>query len=76
MVRTPDDEFGEYLMCENFGQRGLRPRFGRTPLLVVWPPLRHRRRVLRTIWVYLAASNYDFLNLKPPDTRIDVSETT
>ena len=47
-VRTLDDKFGEDLMCENFGQRGLRTVYWRTPSLAVWRPMRSQRRVLRT----------------------------
>ena len=53
LMRTLDDGFGEDLMCENFGQRGLRTVYWRTPCLAVWRPMRSQRRVLRTTFTMI-----------------------
>ena len=64
LIRTLDDGFGGDLMCENFGQRGLRTVYWRTPCLAVWRPMRSWRRVLRTmIATRFSKSFYDHLGI-------------
>ena len=59
LIGISDDGFGEDLMCEMFGQSGLRSAYWRTPCLAVWRPMESQRRVLRTkSWFFIGHQNW------------------